>query len=38
MKGFNLKVITVLFFVTVFLFGLINSASAQILPVLILGW
>jgi len=29
MKGFNLKVITVLFFVTVFLFGLINSASAH---------
>jgi len=29
MKGFNLKVIMVLFFVTVFLFGLINSASAH---------
>jgi cobalt/nickel transport protein len=29
MKGFNLKVIKVLVFVTVFLFGLINSASAH---------
>ena len=29
MKGFNPKVIMVLFFVTVFLFGLINSVSAH---------
>lgn len=29
MKNYNLKVITVLFFVTVFLFGLINSVSAH---------
>jgi len=29
MKGFNLKVITVLFFVTLFLFGLINSVNAH---------
>jgi len=29
MKSFNLKVITILFLVTVFLFGLINSASAH---------
>ena len=29
MKGFNLKVITVLFFVTVFLFSLINLVSAH---------
>ena len=29
MKGFNLKVITVLFFVTLFLFSLINSVNAH---------
>ena len=29
MKGFNLKVITILFLVTVFLFSLINSANAH---------